>query len=662
MRPRSPGHRLRSQCALALLITGVSLPSGTFADQSLMALQLEELLQVEITGASRFAQNSRRAPAAASVVTRTQIQDHGWTKLSQVLDAMPDVFISTDRVYDYVGVRGLMQPSDYNTNVLLLVDGVPVNDALYNQASIDNTALIDLALVDRVEFIPGPGSSVYGSNAILGVINVVTTTGRNQRGTTVDLGVGDHGERGVAVRHGYAGDRRDLLLSASTWRSDGQAVSLPPVDGQAFGRARGTEGERWHRFTLRHAWDDFTLLATHTERKKGYSTAPYATVFGDERTRAKDRRWMLALAHEREWAPGLSVKSGLSFNGHHYRGEWAFDPDESVSRDDAEGRWWTLEAQATDTRIAGHTLVYGFEHRNEFQLNQRYYELGPPRVDYLNDRRSAHHSGAYVQDEWRQGAWLLNAGVRVDHYSSFGNTINPRLALIRELDEATTLKLLFGSAYRAPNVYELYYDDGNIDMKANPELDPVRVRSAEAVLEHHTTSGWQWRGSLFHSQLLDMIGQERDADDGLLVYRNRGDARINGLTVVSRKSWLDGRRLSLSATWSDTRLRNGGERLTHSPRLVAKGDATLPIGNWRATLETRYVGARTSGRGRIGSQAWANLALTTHQIAALPGARITLRVDNLFDRKLFDPASDEFAHDRLPREGRHARLTISWTF
>lgn len=660
MTSSAPGAPLRAANAawLWLVLCLCALPAR--GSDHFVSLSLEELLRIEVTGPSRFAQPSRDAPSTVTVITREEIRDHAWHTLADILDAVPGVFVATDRVYRYAGVRGFLQPSDYNTNVLLLIDGIPANDALYNQAFLGTEGLLDVAVIERVEFIPGPGSSAYGSNAILGVINVVTTTGRRLRGTAVAASAGRRGERGIALRHGLADDGRDLLIFASGWRSDGETVTLPDTDAAGFGRARGLDHDRYRRVMGRHAWGEFTLLGAYSERRKGYATAPFGTLFGDPRTIARDDQLLLALSHQAEWRSGVSVLARASLGAVRYRADWAYAPPDDLNRDAADGRWWGVELQATDTRSERHTLVYGFEFRNQYRLDQRNFDVGrEPRVVRLDDQRRARQLGAYVQDEWRTGDWRLSAGLRLDYYSRFGTMASPRLAAIQSWSPQTTVKYIFGTAYRAPNAFEAFYHDGDESMKANPGLHPERIRSLEVAVEHFARDAWHWSGSVFHNRLRQRIAQELDPHDGLLVYRNRGDASTHGVTLTAQRRWRGGHRVRLSASWHDSRDHARDDRLSHSPRVVAKLDATVPIGAWRATIEGRHVGARTSGDGRVGGQSWGNLALVSSD--RLPGgARIALRIDNLFDRRLFDPASDEFAHDRLPREGRIGRLTVAW--
>jgi len=652
-RPRLPVS------TLALLLTCIA--HGPAAGEDLAALPLEDLLRLEVTAASRFPQTTREAPAAVTVITRDQIRDHAWHTLADALDAIPGLFVTTDRVYRYLGVRGFLQPSDYNANVLLLIDGVPANDAVYNQAFLGTEGLLDMALIERIEFIPGPGSSVYGSNAILGVINVVTASGRSLRGTRAEVSAQSRDGRGAALRHGYADDRRDLLLSVGAWRSDGETVTLPDTERAAYGRADGLDHDRNRRLMARYAWGELLLLGTYVERRKGYATAPYETLFGDPRTFARDRQLLVSLAHSGEALPGISLLTRLSLGGAEYRAEWPYPlADGGLNRDDSRSRWWGAELQATDVRLERHTVIYGLEYRDEFELRQRNADRDPPPgAVRFDDSRSARHVGVYVQDEWSTAAWRINAGVRADHYSSFGSTLNPRLGLVHLVSPATTVKYLAGTAYRAPNVYEMHYHDGNDTMKANPDLRPERIRSLEVALEHVTTAGWQWGGSLFHNRIRDLIAQEVDPADGLLVYRNRGDASIRGAVLSLHRQWTGGTRLALSSSWHDARDSASGERLTHTPRRVSKFDVTVPLGIWRATLEARHLGRRATGAGHVGGLAWGNLALVSAR-PVLGGGQFALRIDDFTDRNLADPASEEFDHDRLPREGRTARITLAW--
>ena len=112
-----------------------------------------------------------------TIVTAGEIKRYGYRTLADILRSVRGFFVTYDRNYDYVGVRGFGRPGDYNSRVLLLVDGHRINDNVYDTASIGTEFPVDVDLIDRMEIIPGPSSSLYGNNAFFGVINIITRKG-----------------------------------------------------------------------------------------------------------------------------------------------------------------------------------------------------------------------------------------------------------------------------------------------------------------------------------------------------------------------------------------------------------------------------------------------------------------------------------------------------
>lgn len=147
--------------------------SSALTAEQLVEIPFEQLVTLEVSSASRYPQKIGEAPSAAVVVDANEIRAHGHRTLADILRGMPGLYVSNDHSWSYLGVRGFSRPGDYNTRVLLLVDGYRVNDNIYNQAYVGNEFLIDVDMIARVEFIPGPGASAYGDNAFFGVINVV---------------------------------------------------------------------------------------------------------------------------------------------------------------------------------------------------------------------------------------------------------------------------------------------------------------------------------------------------------------------------------------------------------------------------------------------------------------------------------------------------------
>lgn len=172
--------RIRTICLLcSILLAGAGRlwAQTPKAPPDLMDMSLEDLMKVEIDsvyGASKYRQKVAVAPASITIITAEEINRYGYRTLADILRDVPGFYITYDRNYDYVGVRGFDRPGDYNSRILLLVDGHRINDNVDDQAFIGTDFPVDVNLIDRVEVIRGPNSSLYVASALLGIINIVT--------------------------------------------------------------------------------------------------------------------------------------------------------------------------------------------------------------------------------------------------------------------------------------------------------------------------------------------------------------------------------------------------------------------------------------------------------------------------------------------------------
>jgi len=176
---------------------------------------IEELGHIKVYTASKHLQSGTDAPSSVTVITADEIQKHGYRSLADVLQTVRGFFITYDRNYSSVGVRGFARPGDFNTRVLLLVDGHRLNDNIYDEAMLGTEFPVDIDLISRIEVVRGPVSSLYGSNALFAVINIITKRGPDLRGLELS------GE--VASFNSYSSklqfvQRQDELWSAATWR------------------------------------------------------------------------------------------------------------------------------------------------------------------------------------------------------------------------------------------------------------------------------------------------------------------------------------------------------------------------------------------------------------------------------------------------------------
>lgn len=635
-------------------------------------LPLEQLMQLQVTTASRYAQTTLEAPAAVSVVTADDIRLFGHRTLADVLASMRGLYVSYDRSYHYLGTRGFATPGDYNTRVLLLVNGVRLNDNLYDQASIGTDFPIDLDLVERVEFVPGPGSAVYGANAFFGVINVITRDGRQLPGPQVSAEAGSHGSAKLRFSLGTVDAQGgDWLLSATRSTRRGADLYYPAFDAPANngGVAQRLDFDRSTQLFARMHRDGLTLTLAHGERTKGVPTAAYSQVFNDPRSRYTDTNSRLAAEYTTQVLPSLAFTGRLHAGRYQYVGDYVYDyPPLTVNRDVGTGQWWGTEWQWVSTAIARHKLSWGLDYRRDSHIAQRNDDLDPP-AQYLDTHRKGDVLGLYVQDEIALRPDLtLNAGLRWGKQSGSEGVLSPRLGLVYWWDSATAVKLLHGTAYRPPNAYEHDYRVGLPGgVVETTSLRSERVRTTELALEHAPTAASRLVLTAFRSQVTDLISLGSAGHADLLTFNNTRAVRVHGVEAEAEQRWTGGRRLRVAYGWQKARDTAMDGALTNSPRHLLKVQ-------WSDVLRTPATWGWTQGRYAI--EAVGISPRNTLLQARLPGHVLThvtystriadvdvsLGIYNLFNRRYADPASFEVRQDVIRQDGRTYRVKLTYAF
>lgn len=654
------GTRATLGCAIGLALS-ISSAAARDAATDLTALSIEDLMGIEVHSASRFAQPLIEAPAAVTIITAADIRDFGFRTLADILRSVRGMHVSYDRNYAYVGARGFGRTGDFNGRFLLLLDGQRLNETVYDSAAIGTDFPLDLDLIDRVEIVRGPGSSVYGSNALFGIINVITRPGRSVGGVEVAGEAGSFDSWGVRATWGsQRRDGIDWLLSASRHESDGQNLRFPEFDGIA----RGLDHDRYSQLFGKLSVDRYTLTSAWASRTKGIPTASYGTEFNDPRAETLDGSAFVNLAYRGD-ATGRWALDGELFYGHYYYDgvyPYIYEEDEPVTlnKDKTRADWWGSEVTLIG-RFDRHTLMLGAEYQDNTRQEQSNFDIDPREV-YSDDRRSSNRSGLYVQDEVRLTDGLrLSAGLRYDYYSMVGGSFNPRLGLIWTPAPTTALKFLYGTSFRAPNAYELHYE-ADIQV-SNPDLDPEEITSHELILEHHFRPDLSVTVSGYRNRISGLIDQVVDPEDGFLRFENSGNVEAEGVELEVQRIWHAGGRLRASYTQQHARDRATGVRLADSPRQLAKLNYSLPIFDerLRTGLELQYSDRRrTLGEAATGSYTIANLTVSSRALA--PQLDVSASIYNLFDAAYADPAGEEHVQDVIPQDGRSFRLKLVYRF
>lgn len=628
--------------------------------ETLSDLSIEQLMQVEVQSASRFRQQSIDAPAAVSVVTAEDIKTFGYRTLADIISSMRGIYTSYDRYFTYVGVRGFSRPGDYNTRILLLIDGIRQNDAVFNQAMVGVEFPVDVDLIERVEFVPGAGSAVYGSNAFFGVLNVVTKNGRDFRGGEAAAAVGSYKTGKGRVTYGNVNeDGMEWLVSVSSYYQHGQDHFYP-----AFGqRATGLDSDRSNSLFAKLQTDNLSLSAILSSRTKENPTASYAQLFNAPGSQAVDELAELNAEYRKALSDNLSMSLRANVQQYVYRGDFIYDaPPIYVNRDKTEGLAWSGDMQFMSTHVRSHNIVWGVEHRRDASIKQRNFDVSP-YVSYLDSKVRSYTTGWYVQDEITfSEQWLLNVGVRHDSTggSSSESSTSPRLGLIYKPRLQTALKLLYGEAFRSPNGYERYYEtDTPGGFRLNPGLKPETIRSTELVLEHALTPSQRITASAYQNDVNNLIQQQYDAGVDRFYFDNISNVRAQGYEFEWSARLRGGIQTRVNMSFNDAKDTRTGAIVENSPARLFKANLSTPLlaDRLRAGIEFQAMSKRKSWSGEAPGFGLVNLTLLAPALAK--NVELSGSIFNLFDRHYFDPVGNELSPiERVMQNGRNFRLKM----
>jgi outer membrane receptor for ferrienterochelin and colicin len=666
----------RMSCALGLLAGGLHGGAMAQAGPDLNALPLEQLLNLDVVTASKIPQKISEAPSSVTVITAEDIRLRGYRTLTDVLQSVPGVTVSYDRNYNYGNVRGLGNPGDLNTRLLILIDGRRLNDVVYDQGAIGTEFPIDLGLIERVEFVPGPGSAIYGSSAFFGVVNVITKSGAAPGGALLGAGAftGGGREARVAVGNRSAGGTA-LLLGASSFRSAGRDLYFPEYDdaddaASNHGVATGLDYDRYHRMFARLDVGGLVAEAYFGSRTKGIPTASYGQQFDDPRPWTRDEYAGAGVTWRRAVSDTLDVFASVNVARYRYTSVNVTAPaSTSATRsiDAADSRSGGAELRVISSALSGHKLIAGAEYVRDNRRRMANYDVDPYKP-YFDRDHPKHQAAVYLQDEMRLGPRvILNTGVRRDADSEGGATTNPRVALLYKTARQVTLKALYGTAYRSANAYERYY---TFDYRANPALRSEHIRTYELVAEYFPTDRFRATASAFQYRLRDMLALANDPNTGYLYFSNIDAARATGIELEAE--WLreDGSSLKGSANVQSARNDVTGQWLANSPRRLFKLNYTsAPLAeHLRASAEYRFTGRRrTVQASEVGAFGVVNL-----NVVGTIGTHVELSagVCNLLAKRYADSASEEHYDNSTPprhlnaigQDGRTWRVVATLRF
>lgn len=714
-------------CALAFAIgsAAATLPAhaqGELTDEELAAFYDDDENVSIATGTSK---PLHRAPAVASVITAADIQKMGARSLDEVLETVPGLHVSRsfNRLNSLYSIRGIHTGN--NPQVQLLINGTQIVDTVTGNRP--PTFSMPVANIKRIEVIRGPGSAVYGADAFAGVIDVITKDAGDIGGMVVGARTGSFDSQDAWVQSGFTEGELQAKLNLEYSRSDGDrdrvidADIQSAIDQQLIGlgmspasRAPGALDTRYEVFNgeikiSRGPWK----FTTYRWEQHGAGVGPGSSQALDPTGEQDVEYQQYDLRYEKALTDNWSVNYKLAHSSLRQMAKFTLLPAGTAVMLNAQGNITFVPAEATSTALAPYGLLGNpgglekdthtelalfyrgfsdhvlrvaiggkhidldtFEAKNfgpgvtngtETVLSSMLVDVSDTQYAFMGDEeRDA--QWATLQDEWRFARdWELTAGVRFDNYSDFGETINPRLALVWEAAYNLTSKLMYGRAFRAPSFDELHIQN-NPSLQGNTMLDPEVIDTLELAFDYRPASDVVSKLNLFIYQTKDVI--EFVVGDTARVADNVKDQEGRGFELELR--WDATRRLTLSGNISFQESEDEGTRtwVPEAPRLHSYVAANWDFTDtWSWQVNANYVADRKRAlndmRDPIDDYTLFNTSVS-YRIAAA-NVLTTFAIKNIFDEEASEPSNADptgvaAIPGDYPLEGRSVWLDAQYQF
>lgn len=532
--------------------------------------------EVVVVTADRTVQPIGQSIASATVITAKQIKEQGAQTVADVMRLVPGV---TLRQSGQVGAAASTYIRGSKSNqILVLVDGERVSSPAFIMTDLSKLPVDD---VSRIEVIRGPVSSLYGSEAIGGVINIITRRPSDRTGDLA-LSLGDHGRQERSLSLGSGGEKMSWQLVSSVPTYDGSRANSDYSATNMSAKVIMPSVKGW----------DLALNARNDHDSLGL---PGPASFPSP----NDHQW---------WArTSTGITAGRQLGG----GRLEMNLYHNRQQLDEKNPDWFLDSSTTGTTDAGeitynvetgrHQWVTGVELRNE---NYKNVSSGVSKPD-----RSIGNQAFFMQDRLALGAGVdAVIGARFDDHSMAGSRLTPRAGITCALQPGINLRASYSEGFRAPSLVELYYDDTY--GKGNPDLRPEKSRQYELGLGVQRGSD-NFDIAVFTNNVRDQIGWvvvNPQTWEG--TYQNTSRARQQGIELSWSRRFKNSFGLGFSYTYLDAIDRTTGDRLLAVPHNHITLTVTGDVKSWQTALSGRWTDTTLDyGGTQVGSHLVCDLTL-----------------------------------------------------
>jgi iron complex outermembrane receptor protein len=632
---------------MAILVAGSAAAQDPKQPANVNA-ELSELMDTDqLSAASKKMQDTASAPADVVVLRSSELRALGYRTLGDALGGVVGFRTNEDHAYQGLAVRGLYVLGDQNTRILVLLDGHALNSpAEVGSSKVGQDFGLPMELVDHIEIVRGPASSLYGNNAFMALVNVVSVDAANSRHSTVEgaLGLGSDGvtEGWVDAGGSLGGVKISLMASGFGRRGTGQTYPQLGLIDPRFAGALPADSDREERQSayLRLAGAEWSFAGSYLNRVQRLASGPFGYLPGDPGNTYTNQR----LSGDFRWQPSTGQVQWLV----RLFGDRNEFQDTFTALDSTLGGWdkdpdWSLGAEFQARTPIGENLALTVGSEQRFHHFANVTLSGASRI---NSGVTYRIGNTYLEGSYQAGEhWTLVAGLQEAEYDPSSASLvvdgvpvtsitvagtgqvvpftksaihreTPRFTVLFTPDPADVLKLIYGQGFRFPTLFETYYSDAS-SFYPNAQLKPEVLTSEQLSWSRK----WSPR---FHSQVSaslfqwDKLIQAGFLGDGQQ-FQN-ATTRIQG-RAVEAEFHLNLNPTDLSGGFGWYRWEQGSQSVDNTSAWNAVFKAIHHQDAWSLAGELRYVGGRQQAPdpavgGDLGTQVPANLT-----------ARVSLRYD-----------------------------------
>ncbi|KAF7781147.1 hypothetical protein PRUB_b0277 [Pseudoalteromonas rubra] len=626
--------------------------------EDLLSRQLNQLpSNTQSSAGSRIERSSSDSMAVTHVITDKDIRQFNLQSLADILAMFVGITTRDNSSFIYLGARGIGRPGDFNSRFLFLLDGTRMNENLLDAGLIGYENFVDVGLIERVEYSPGASAALYGNNALLGVINIVTKTSSKLRGLNTAFSVTNDETQHGRITAGFrseGGADSWLSLSGSKLRSINFPVPGAPPELLAW---QHLNKESSSRAMFSHQSGSFQFQAAASRRQRSFpdgfsvlrSGAPVNMT--PELETLDNEAYFVALTFDDTISDDIEAYFHISTHGNDLiRNFPLILPDGGLEfvRPMNSGRWSNVDGQLVFLGVENHEFMVGIDfqkdHRQEFSSRSSL-----PTQFNFEQKSNENRYGVYVQDLWRiTPKFKFQWALRYDNSDFSSARWSPSFTAKYSVTEGHHLLLRHSRAFRVANFLER--NANNVFNEPNPNNETIDYN--ELSLVQRWSDSLSSFSTLYYANIDNLIHQ----DFFRPIYFNPPPIRSHGFEFGADKRWANGMSLIASTAIQRSRLK-GGFGIANSPEFIGKVRFSLPLGRsgFTLSLNSYAVSKRRTFDSHLPGFASHDVSVNWQNKEDL---FIALGVRNITDKEILDITDDGFV-PYLQRR-RQVHLSVNW--